>query len=101
MRKLAENLYLRNGEPHFTLREALVMYDGGDVVGWAALYDAWGLDHPCASVWVWPHMRNRGYGSQLIEEMYERWNANKPEVFNTVMRVWRAMDEDRLAVTLK
>ena len=92
LRGLAENRYLRNGESHFTLREALVMYDGGDIVGWAALYDVWGLKHPCASVWVWPHFRNMGYGSRLIEAMHERWCDEKPKVFNSVMRAWRAMD---------
>lgn len=99
MRRLAENLYLRNGEPHFTLREALVMYDGGEVVGWAALYDAWGLDHPCASVWIWPHMRGQGYGSRLMKDMHERWHKAKPEVFNSVVKVWREMDEDRATPT--
>ncbi len=99
MRRLAENLYLRNGEPHFTLREALVMYDGGEVVGWAALYDEWGLDHPCASVWIWPHMRGQGYGSRLMKDMHERWHKAKPEVFNSVVKVWRELDEGRATPT--
>ena len=99
MRRLAENLYLRNGEPHFTLREALVMYDGGEVIGWAALYDAWGLDHPCASVWIWPHMRGQGYGSRLMKDMHERWHKAKPEVFNSVVKAWRELEEGRATPT--
>lgn len=92
LRKLARRTRSNNtGRLDYRLRNALVMYAGDLIVGWAALYYVDGDTNPTASVWVKHAHRNKGYGTTLIEETYKRWSKHNPTVFRKVEALWRRL----------
>lgn len=73
-----------NNRLKYTLRSALVMYVGDTIVGWAAMYHEPMYTKPMAGAWIKTKHRKKGYGAQLIAEMYKRWRKYNPTTFNQV-----------------
>lgn len=94
LRQLADKK--RNWEGNalkYRLRNALVMYVGDTIIGWAALYVIADENELCASAWVKTRHRGQGHGTNLIEEMYKRWRHKyNPSVYRSVEHQWKILD---------